>query len=333
MSDLAKLTAYTIPYSATGAFSQLVNHYVANHNQLTPFFQHSVSLDGLQQAIVNRKAFSTDRNNLVKALQLQYKDINLNEKQSANLSLLLNSNTFTITTAHQPNIFTGPLYFIYKILHTIKLTDYAKNQLPQYNFVPVYYMGSEDADLEELGHTYVDGKKYEWQTKQTGAVGRMKVDNALLQLIEEMAGQIGIHPFGNSFIYLLKQAYTKGRTIQEATLHLVNSLFAEFGLLIVVPDNQLLKSLFAKTIQKELFEQFSSKAVMPTIEKLSEHYKVQAAGRDINLFYLSDGARDRIEKKGDGFAIQRLNRHFSKEEIVTELANHPEAFSPNVILR
>lgn len=333
MSDLAKLKAYTIPYAATGAFSKLVSHYVENNHQLKPFFEHSVSLEGLQQAIANRQYFSTDRAKLVAALQQQYKEVTLNEKQSANLSLLLNNNCFTITTAHQPNIFTGPLYFIYKILHAIKLADYAKTQFPQYHFVPIYYMGSEDADIDELGHTFVDGKKYEWPTKQTGAVGRMKVDNALLQLIQEMAGQIGIYPFGNSFIYLLNQAYIKGRTIQEATLHLVNSLFAEFGLLVVVPDNKILKSLFIQTIQKELFEQFSSKAVMPTIERLAEHYKVQAAGREINLFYLSEGARDRIEKKGERFAIQRLNRFFSAEEIIAELTTNPEAFSPNVILR
>ena len=44
-------------------------------------------------------------------------------------------------------------------------------------------MGSEDADLEELNHVVVDGKKYVWNTKQKGAVGRMKVDDSLLKLI------------------------------------------------------------------------------------------------------------------------------------------------------
>ena len=118
----------------------------------------------------------------------QYKDLNDCDSVKANIHALSDENTFTICTAHQPNIFTGHLYFIYKILHTIKLADSLKKELPEYNFVPVFFMGSEDADLEELNHIVIDGEKYEWETKQTGAVGRMKVDDNLLKLIEKIQG-------------------------------------------------------------------------------------------------------------------------------------------------
>src|SRR5439155_6237894 len=109
-----------------------------------------------------------------------------------NIDALLSTDTFTVTTAHQPNILTGPLYFIYKILHAIKLAEHLKTSLPQYHFVPVYYMGSEDADLDELGHIHLDGKKMNWNTKQTGAVGRMKVDAAFLQLMDTVEGQLAV---------------------------------------------------------------------------------------------------------------------------------------------
>jgi uncharacterized protein YllA (UPF0747 family) len=45
-----------------------------------------------------------------------------------------------------------------KFFHAIKLAEALKQQLPQYNFVPVYFMGSEDADLEELNHITIDQK-------------------------------------------------------------------------------------------------------------------------------------------------------------------------------
>jgi uncharacterized protein YllA (UPF0747 family) len=70
----------------------------------------------------------------------------------------MSEDTFTITTAHQNNIFTGPLYFIYKILHAIKLADHLNTIIPEHKFVPLFYIGSEDADLEELNHISVDGK-------------------------------------------------------------------------------------------------------------------------------------------------------------------------------
>jgi len=97
--------------------------------------------------------------------------------------------------------------------------------LPQYNFVPVYYMGSEDADLEELNNITADGKKYTWQTKQTGAVGRMKTDKQLTALTHELQSQVSVLPYGNELMKIFSNAYTEGKTIQQATLEIVNALF------------------------------------------------------------------------------------------------------------
>jgi uncharacterized protein YllA (UPF0747 family) len=68
---------------------------------------------------------------LVEQLNLQYQDVKDDDKVKANINALLSDNTFTVCTAHQPNIFTGHLYFIYKIMHAIKLSDTLKKQLPE----------------------------------------------------------------------------------------------------------------------------------------------------------------------------------------------------------
>ena len=157
---------------------------------------------------------------------------------------MLLENTFTITAAHQPNIFTGHLYFIYKIIHAIKVADELQKLLPDNNFVPVYYMGSEDADLEELGEVVVDGKKLVWETKQTGAVGRMHIDAAFLKIIKEISGQIGVLKFGEELISKMQRAYSIGKTIEEATFEFVNELFSSFGLFVLLPDVATLKKSF-----------------------------------------------------------------------------------------
>ncbi len=322
-----------LSYESTGYFSTIVTDYLQHNQQLQPFYQYEVSVKGIEQAIQARKSFKTDRALLVHALTEQYKGIDLSKKQKDNLDALLNENTFTITTAHQPNIFTGPLYFIYKILHAIKLADVLNESLNDQHFVPVYYMGSEDADLDELGFINLNETKLVWQTKQTGAVGRMKVDKAFIELIHSIEGQIGIHPHGKELTDLFKQCYAENKTIQQATLELVNHLFAEFGLLILIPDNATLKKSFESVVIKELTEQFSHKAVEQTIHELSKHYKVQAGGRELNLFYLINDKRERIEVDGLRFKASNLKLEFSKEEILKELNNHPERFSANVILR
>jgi len=323
----------TIKYSETGYFSKIAIDYLNQADFLKDFYVHAPTAEGIKTAIKARQSFPTNRSLLVEELRDQYQGIALTAKQEKNLISLLDTNCFTITTAHQPNIFTGPLYFIYKIFHVIKLAEEFNVALEGNHFVPVYYMGSEDADLDELGYINIDGKKLVWETNQTGAVGRMKVDKKLVQLIEEIYGQIGVLPFGNEMAGLLRSAYTIGKTIQQSTLELVNSLFAEYGLLIVIPDNARLKKSFQPVIEKELKEQFSHSAVQQTIRSLSEHYKVQAGGRELNLFYLFEDKRERIELKNNLFTVQSLQLSWNLEAVLDELEQFPERFSANVILR
>ena len=341
-----KFNATPIPYRATGLFSNLVNDYMESKGEAASFVNYAPTIDGYKKAIEQRAAFPANRKVLVEVLQSQYtqlaKDTNasslLNNKDAfklvnENVSLLLKENTFTVTTAHQPNIFTGPLYFIYKIIHAIQLAAELKNQFPKNNFVPVYYMGSEDADLQEVGAYTLAGEAYQWNTKQKGAIGRMKVDEELIQLLENLAGYWSVKSYGKEALEVLKQAYQKGKTISEATLALVHAYFGKYGLVVIQPDDAKLKSLFVDVMEKELRTGFSQKAIGPTKEKLASTYHVQSDGRDLNLFYLKENSRARIEKQGASYIVVDTDIRFTEEEIFQELHAHPERFSPNVILR
>jgi bacillithiol biosynthesis cysteine-adding enzyme BshC len=101
----------------------------------------------------------------------------------------------------------------------------------------------------------------------------------------------------------------------------------------VLPDNADLKRLFIPVIEKELAEQFSHKAVKATMANFPEQYKVQTMGRELNLFYLKDDRRDRIEYSDERFSIVNTDLVFDIRSIMAELQTHPERFSPNVILR
>lgn len=322
-----------ISYGSTGFFSKIVADYVAQAATIKPFFKHDSGITGIRASVEARKQFPTNRTLLVEVLRKQYDGLALSSSQQQNLDHLIQDNTFTVTTAHQPNIFTGPLYFIYKILHTVKLAEELKTAMPENNFVPVYYMGSEDADLDELGFINLNGEKLVWNTKQTGAVGRMKVDKALIELMEKINGQIAVQENGKQLISLFRKCYSLNKTIQQATLELVNELFADFGVLVVIPDNSTLKKSFETVVEKELTEQFSYSIVEQTAKELAKNYKVQASGRELNLFYLIDDKRERIEVQDSKFKIQNLKLEFSKAEILDELKNYPERFSANVILR
>ena len=343
-----------ISYKQTGYYSSLITDYLENDPILRNYYNHTPDIEGIKASIAAREKISTNRSLLVQELKKQYAATPVSEKVKANVDKLLHENTFTICTAHQPNIFTGHLYFIYKILHTIKLAEQLKIEIPGNVFVPVFYMGSEDADLEELGHVYINGIKRVWETKQTGAVGRMIVDIALVQLLDDIAGEIAIHPFGTAIVELMKQSYIVGSTIEQATFKLLNEMFGEYGLIVLMPDNPGLKKIFIPVVEKELKELFSNSIVDDTVAGFPKEYKIQKAGRELNMFYLKDDTRERIVQENSkparsaggfktypsGRRVQNLpgwqagsKLEYDEGAILMELQQYPERFSPNVILR
>lgn len=327
-------TATRLPYRQANAFSGIVLDYLDHASSLQPFYSNAATGAGIQQNIEARKQFTGNREKLVQELTKQYAAVDAGEKVKNNIASLLSPTTFTVTTAHQNNIFTGPLYFIYKIIHAIKLAEQLKAAMPENHFVPVYYIGSEDADLDELNHIWLEGEKLVWETKQTGAVGRMKIDKVLLKLITAIEGQLAVLPHGNEILSLVKDCYKEGLTIQEATFRFVHALFNEYGLIILLPDNAALKKQMTAVFEDDLLNQTASGIVEKTAAELSKAgYKVQANPREINLFYLKDDKRERIEVRGVKYEVLNTGVSFSKEELLQELAEHPERFSPNVILR
>jgi bacillithiol synthase len=321
-----------LSYQQTGYFSKLVLDYINADDSLKPFYEYPFTLEGIQAAIKKRETFKTNRTVLVEELRKQYSGINIPAAVEQNIDSLNASSTFTITTAHQPAIFTGTLFFVYKILHAAKLAHYLNVQLPQHHFVPVYYMGSEDADLDELGNIYLGSEKIIWDTNQKGAVGRMN-PKGLEKIIARIEGEYSILPFGKELVKLLKECYLSSPDIQTGTFKLVNALFGDYGVIVLIPDNKELKKIMDPVFEDDLLNQRASSIVEDTIRSFPDKYKVQANPRAINLFYLKDQVRELIEFRNGVYEVRSTGLQFSKEEILDELKHYPERFSPNVILR
>jgi bacillithiol biosynthesis cysteine-adding enzyme BshC len=323
-----------LPYSETGYFTPLILDYLKQDPRLQNFYTYTPDADGLKKAIANRANYPVDRGALVSILQQQYSKLPAHEAVRENIRLLGNENTFTICTAHQPNLLTGYLYFVYKIVHAIKLAEELKQQYPDKNFVPVYYIGSEDNDLEELGVFRYEGKKFVWDADgQTGAVGRMDT-KSLKKVLDELFKVMG-PPGANlqQLKELLIEAYLKHKNIADATQYLVNELFGRYGLIVLNPDEAEFKKAILPILKDDLLNHGAHPLVNAQIEKLEEHYKSQAYPRPINLFYLKDNIRERIERNGDKWEVLNTEISFTETELLNELETHPERFSPNVILR
>ncbi|HUX83622.1 MAG TPA: bacillithiol biosynthesis cysteine-adding enzyme BshC [Chitinophagaceae bacterium] len=321
-----------VPYSLTGHFTPLVLDYLSGKADLKPFYRYDPQNLDFQKIIDNRKLFPVDRELLAGELEKQYQGLPDSRAVLDRIGWLRKDNSFTVCTAHQPNLFTGYLYFVYKLIQTIKVADQLQARYPAYQFVPVYYMGSEDADLEELNRIQLDGKTIIWNTDQKGAVGRMApegLETQLEQIREAVSGQ----PFSDQLQEILESAYRSHPTLQQGTLALVHALFGKSGLVVLIPDRPGFKKKITPVLRAELFQSVSAPLVAETASRLSTRYKVQANPREINLFYLGYESRERIVRSGEKWEVLNTGISWDKSQLELELEHHPERFSPNVILR
>lgn len=312
-----------LPYSATGAFSKLLTDYLNQDAALKPFYNRYPELAAFKEQIEEKQFAPENREILCRVLAEQYKSVeHLNPVVQKNIDLLAQPNTYTVTTGHQLNIFTGPLYFIYKIITTINLATKLKETYPDYNFVPVYWMATEDHDFAEINHFTLFGKLYTWESEQRGAVGRFQVN--------EMTDFLDALPEHHS---LFEDAYKQSNSLADASRRLTHDLFGQYGLVALDGDNPELKSIFKPVIKEELQSQVSHQVVTKTSEALAQNYKPQVMSRDINLFYLDNGMRERLVLENGRYQVLNSDRSFFLSEIEELLETEPEKFSPNVILR
>lgn len=326
------MKAKYISYQDTHSFSKLVLDYVNDEAFLKPFYSFRPDIEGLKKA-VDARNFKGNRSELVAVLTKQYENIKTNKSVKNNISLLGKADTFTVTTGHQLNLFTGPLYFIYKIVTTINLALELKIAFPEKNFVPIYWMATEDHDFEEINHVHVDEKHISWIQQTNGATGRLSTKNVAAAVLA-YKGYLGISKNGKKLGKLVEHAYLNHDNLADATRFLVNGLFEHYGLVIINADDPTLKRQFGSIIENDIIGQHSAHLTEKTDHSLVERgYKTQVSGREINFFYLKDNLRERIIEKGDRYVVNHTEISFSKEDLVEEIEKHPERFSPNVIMR
>lgn len=315
-----------IPFTQLDSIPLLVKDFLnGNHPD---FLEYRFSVENaLKKAEAKSQSFSSEQRFLLcSVLEQQMQGLSLSEKQKEHLKSLLTENTFTVTTGHQLNLFTGPVFFIYKILQTIKTANFLSEKTNKH-FVPVFWMATEDHDFEEINHFSTPANKYQMKGNAGGAVGRILVED--FSFVEAFEKEFGDTVFGTQLILLLKKAYQKGNTWAEATRILVHELFSEYGLLILDGDDAQLKEEMSTVFSKELKEQIVSKASEERRSFLANKYgKVQVNPREINLFYLAE-IRDRITKNEEHYQLIQENKEFTFQEISSDWSK----ISPNALLR
>ena len=326
----------SISYQNSGYFTQLIVDYLEEKLELRNLYNRFPNLENFKAQIAEKEINfnnndTLNRQILVSELEKQYSTLKISNLTNENIQSLKNPKTFTITTGHQLNLFTGPLYFLYKIVSTINLCKQLKLEYPTYNFVPIYWMATEDHDFEEINYFNFKNKKIRWNVESFGPVGRLAT-KGLEEVLELFTAELGTGTNADSIKNLFQKAYLEQDSLADATRFLANELFGNDGLVILDADNHELKKLFIPFAKEELLHQTSYQKVSET-NKLLSFYDIQVNPREINLFYIEDTVRERIVFEDGIYKINNTKLLFTEVEILVLLDTNPEKFSPNVILR
>jgi bacillithiol synthase len=318
----------------TSVFSSLFLRYIKGDSVLSPLYQYQANAEGALQFASEQKYTSLDRNGLSIELMKQNEHaLFFSEKQKENIGLLKSSNVYTITTGHQLCLFTGPLYFVYKILSVINLAEKLNAMQKTHQFVPVYWMATEDHDFDEINHLHLHDSTLRWNRDSTGAVGELDM-SGIAHVIERLKNTLGLSNLSQSWIEAVSKCYLNAKDLATATRQFVNFLFAEYGVIVIDANTAYFKEQFKSILKQDIFQQKSWEAYQSTQTYFQNHHlHAPVLVREINSFYLDKNLRARIEKIDSGFSVVDTEIKFSEKQFETILEQQIHKISPNVILR
>ena len=315
---------HKIPFEKVNFLPKITTDYIGGVGSY--FDQSEGCSDDLSTLSVPNFSLSR-RNKLVDVLVRQYESCSMEIPRGA--GLLRDANTFTVTTGHQLCLFGGPVYILYKIASTIAFTRKLNEAHSDKKFVPLFWLASEDHDFDEVSTLNVGKTSYKWNNEEKGCIGRMTTIE-LKGVLSELKSSMSY--LDNDLLEEVEKSMVYD-TVSKQYRSFIHGLFGSEELVIVDPDDRDLKKEFLPIVRAE-FDGLSKRYVEQNNKKLTDAgYKLQAFIRDINLFYVDKGIRERIILDQDSVKWKSSKQNFSKAEFMEMIEEFPERISPNVILR
>lgn len=324
--------------SSTGMLSPTTKAFVEREDSLISLLGPEHPYWNLPKAIELKQNFSQDKRQvLADTLYSEYTAIagsdSVNAKVFENIEKLRNSNTFTVTTGQQLHLFIGPAFVIYKILSLVDHCELFQSQHPDKDFVPVYWMASEDHDFEEIQNTHLFKKSFEWNALSGGACGRIKTDT-VMDVIGRIKQDVQLDQRQTAMLDEMANIYATSKNLSEATRRIINRYFGEYGVIVMEADRAVFKKSFLSVLYKDIVEGKNHDTFTASSRQLEQAgLSTQLNVRPVNVFYLGENLRSRILREDRRYLVKDTDIVWTEEELKVAMDEHPENFSPNALLR
>jgi len=331
-----------IPFSRLPNANRLFADYSENFDLLTDFY----AVDYRSRAALLAQADlagqrDCPRVQLAEILHQQNRQWGGGEATEQHITALAKNGSVAIVTGQQVGIFGGPLFTLFKALTCLKLAESLRARLGR-EVVPIFGLAADDDDVAEVNQLIVMNRENELTSLSCLSdtarrpVSQVQLPENLANCHEALAAAIPDTEFKNELLQALQAAYQPGTTLPDAFARWLLNLLGHFGLVVMNPADPAIKKLAAPLFAREILDGSpSTAAALKAIEKISTAgYSAQVplrAGR-LNLFYVQT-QRQALEHRDGIFNSTDETLRFSREALLKELDEHPERFSPNVILR
>lgn len=342
----------SVPFSKLPGYNPLFIEYIENFSILKQFYNFDYNDDNsvIESSKHKKSLYLKDeaftRDIIANILTIQNKSFNSSEKTFYNIEKLKKENTFAVVTGQQLGLFTGNYYTVLKAVNAVMLSDYLNEKYNDYNFVPVFWMEGDDHDFFEVNHINIFDNnnkiiKVEYipedytTEKNLKPVADIEFDENINKTISYLFDSLRKTEFTSKLKMFVEKSYKPGLNFKLSFGRFLNYILDNSGLILLDPTDVEIKKLLIPIFLKELntFPK-SCELVINTSEKLEQQFEAQIKPKPINVFYRYNGNRYLIEPKPyENFGLKNSRIKFSDIELFNNLYEHPENFSPNVVLR
>jgi bacillithiol biosynthesis cysteine-adding enzyme BshC len=330
--DCRSLTFRQLPHQP-----KLFLDYLDHFEKVKSFYVHAPTMAAVSRA--SRKMnYPDDRRAEVSAiLRKQNAALGAGAETLANLDRL-EKGAVAIVSGQQVGLFSGPAYAVYKALSAIQLAEeLTRGGIPA---VPVFWMATEDHDLDEVRHaTWFDkGKLVRFElpaSAETGRpVGRIPLGTKIEPLVHE-AAELLANEGSDLLAQYLIESYRPEETYGSAFGKLFARLFSQQGLILMDPLDAGLHKVAAPLYQHALAERdaLNEKLLQrgKELDRAGYDVQVKVTSRSTLLFRMDEGGRQVVTASAEKF--QAGEKTWAREELVHLTHTEPEKFSPNALFR
>ena len=322
--------------------NKLLTDYWSDNEILHSFFEYKFN-DGAFKTRFDYLKSKHYYNKELSGIIRQYMEpIGISEKVSENLAALENG-AVAVVGGQQAGILTGPLYSVHKAISVILLAKEQSVKLGA-KIVPIFWIAGEDHDLEEINHTYTIAngatkkRAYGERSKLKTMASTTTIQKEQLQkVIKTVFQDFGESEYTQTLYKNCLSHLEQSKTFTDFFARLMNDLFKNEGLLMIdaayEPFRQYESNFFVKMI--ELNEQIAKVVVdkEQALESAGFGSPIGAKAESANLFYIHEGERFLLERKGSLYQDATGLITLTENELLEVAKKSPEKLSNNVVTR